>query len=413
MSKAPAAATDMGPPIETGHIRKGRGWQRIAGIPRIYLDALQEGRNTFAVPPDRPPWPAGKLAFDAFVKSHGGRCPETVAAVRDGKVVHGAAAGMDVLEFLQQLPDGHYFCKQNDGSQGAGALRVDISEGAITIDGQPNDAAFLARHLATQHAIVQASVTPDQHPDIARFNPNVTNTVRLVTFLQGSSAVPESAALRIALDSPAVDNWTAGGVAVPIEMSEGLLGRFGALKSDLSLVQSHPHSGEAFFGRRVPHWSALTGLACRLHEALGRHSLGWDIAVLQEGPCILECNRFYDVMLPSLDPQFPADFLEHHLLPAPRSGFRLEMRGRFGNTRLLRAWLARLAGLHFVSGRIEECSSGRAVVLIAATKGRLDHMLKRMTAEMPEGNALAEILVSPARDRIARGFFDDLSAAAR
>ena len=132
---------------------------------------------------------------------------------------------------------------------------------------------------------MQPLLTPLQHPDMARFNPRTINTLRLVTFEQDfAGAIAVVAAVRISSTSLAVDNWSAGGVMVPADIGEGVLGEFGIVKNGLAVVDAHPQSGLAFKGFSIPHFREAAGMACRVHDKLDVASLGWDIALLEDGP---------------------------------------------------------------------------------------------------------------------------------
>jgi hypothetical protein len=53
----------------------------------------------------------------------------------------------------------------------------------------------------------------------------------------------------------------------------------------------HPVSGVRFKDRILPDWQAVLDLACQAHSAFpARIMVGWDVAMLKDGPIIIEGN---------------------------------------------------------------------------------------------------------------------------
>jgi hypothetical protein len=98
----------------------------------------------------------------------------------------------------------------------------------------------------------------------------------------------------------AVDNIHAGGIAAPIDLKTGRLGRATDLGQRVTSRwhEQHPETGAPILGREMPHWQASLDLVRRAHEAFGdRVVVGWDIAILDDGPCLVEGNGRPDVDL--------------------------------------------------------------------------------------------------------------------
>jgi hypothetical protein len=59
---------------------------------------------------------------------------------------------------------------------------------------------------------------------------------------------------------------------------------------------SHPVTGVRIAGRRVPAWDEVLALARRAHAAFpDQVAIGWDIAVLPDGPALVEGNKSPDL----------------------------------------------------------------------------------------------------------------------
>jgi Sugar-transfer associated ATP-grasp len=65
--------------------------------------------------------------------------------------------------------------------------------------------------------------------------------------------------------------------------------------SGMTAVAAHPETGLPFAGFRLPYWSdamALVATAQRVFPELA--TLGWDIALTEDGPIIIEANARWD-----------------------------------------------------------------------------------------------------------------------
>lgn len=147
----------------------------------------------------------------------------------------------------------------------------------------------------SQGWVVQVKV--QQHPDMARFNPSSLNTVRALTFVplqqEGSTAVVlDHARLRVGRADSIIDNWSKGGLLIEIDRYTGTLkrGRF-ALESGGGYVEVHPDNKLNFVGLQIPFWDEVVALCMQAAKAFPSvRAIGWDIAITEEGPMIIEGN---------------------------------------------------------------------------------------------------------------------------
>jgi len=133
-----------------------------------------------------------------------------------------------------------------------------------------------------------------QHPALAALHHQSVNTVRLVTLCR-DDGTPEvlGAVLRIGTGDSEIDNTTGGGIVASIDLGTG---RCGAAISRYRVSEhvAHPQSGTQIEGFEVPHWGLLTTEVIRAHRFVPfPRTLGWDVAVEQRGPVILEVNSDY------------------------------------------------------------------------------------------------------------------------
>jgi hypothetical protein len=117
----------------------------------------------------------------------------------------------------------------------------------------------------------------------------------------------------VSVGSRVVDNFHAGGLASPVELNDGRLGP-SVFKSRPELLVAHPDTGAAIAGRVLPHWPAVKQLALAAHQQFGAlPSIGWDIAITEDGPVIVEGNSVWDPEVVQMSYRLP---LEATIVPA-------------------------------------------------------------------------------------------------
>lgn len=201
------------------------------------------------------------------------------------------------------LPDCDLFVKPLKASGGSGAERWDRVAPRRWSDGerQVGDAE-LVEHLRSKDRpyIVQRRLRP--HPALEALTSGAVPTVRALTILdeQGQPEIV-GASFRMSVGpNRTVDNIHAGGLACRVSLEEGTLGMASNLGSDARLGWhgKHPTTGAQIEGTRLPFWDELKDVAVRAHSAFeGRVVVGWDIAIDEEGPVIIEGNRGPDMDL--------------------------------------------------------------------------------------------------------------------
>lgn len=99
------------------------------------------------------------------------------------------------------------------------------------------------------------------------------------------------AALRMPAGKVVVDNFAAGGLASPINARTGELGTAVYKDPRLPSTDMHPDSGHRITGQTLPFWKESLALCQKAHEMFREiATVGWDVAVTDEGPKLLEAN---------------------------------------------------------------------------------------------------------------------------
>jgi len=215
-------------------------------------------------------------------------------------IVHEVASRDDFRKILGFLLSGlneneSLFIKKTWGSYGGDSVfRVNknlLSENSTYF----ND---LYSRIISSDFIIQKQLK--QHPVLDSVNPSCINTVRIDTFI-GSDGKAEvmSAYLRLGIKGSHVDNITAGGLSVPVDIETGRLNRFGYLGSSENwtiLPEEHPDTKTRFEDITIPFFDDIKRLVCRMALLVPElRLLGWDIAIGETGPVFIEGNTFYDM----------------------------------------------------------------------------------------------------------------------
>jgi hypothetical protein len=132
-----------------------------------------------------------------------------------------------------------------------------------------------------------------QHKLLMELSPSAVNTVRIFTQLNASDQVEIlGCRLRISINSQ-VDNMAAGNIAAPIDEITGILNGPGVY-SDITKAEEidHPVTGVSIIGFKIPFWKETLAM---VKEAALSHpenrSIGWDIAITENGPDLIEGNH--------------------------------------------------------------------------------------------------------------------------
>lgn len=267
-----------------------------------------------------------KSRFADRLTERGVRTPEYLTASK------GEVRGADGRT-VRSLPKTDLFAKPNSGRGGCGVEQWRYDGSGWSRDGAPpigeaelldhfGELAKIPMPPKNDGYLVQKHLVP--HPSLADVSGSVLTTVRMVTIRNESGGYEAThAAFRMPIRPGAkVDNFHAGGLAAKIDMQTGEL----SAASDIGLHPSstwhakHPCWGGQIEGRKLPFWGEAVELALRAHAAIPHWAvIGWDIAIVEDGPVMIEGNSGADLDIiqrshrePIGDSRF-GQLLAHHL----------------------------------------------------------------------------------------------------
>ncbi|ORB22145.1 ATP-grasp fold amidoligase family protein [Mycolicibacterium monacense] len=205
---------------------------------------------------------------------------------------------------VNKLLSGRSFVKPNENEGGHGAF---LLHDGLTTDAKgdscPTDASQLLELLRRGGFLIQDVI--EQSEDYAAFAPSSLNTIRCLTYRsRGGSAQIAAATLRMGSGRSVVDNASSGGIFCGIDIdTHRLIGPAADLNG--GLFDRHPVSGLTLQAMPLARLDEAFDTCVFAHEALGGMmstapaTVGWDVGMTDDGPCVVEGNDLWMAALHS------------------------------------------------------------------------------------------------------------------
>lgn len=245
-----------------------------------------------------------KFYFYLFLSRLGVPTPKIYCYIKDGRplffddsldIDKGLSDDEKLDELLKYEMDA--FAKPSDGECGHGVFFLKITCSGIYMNDKKITSGELKKILLSANYIVQDRVK--QHSKIGALCSSTLNTIRIQTVkAKDGSIIPFGPGLRIGRNGGIVDNWAQGGIFVGIN-ENGTLMKYGYYKPQYgSITTEHPDSKIVFDGYEIPYFDEIVRCVTKLHNYLYRcHSIGWDVAITENGPVLIEGNSLWEISL--------------------------------------------------------------------------------------------------------------------
>jgi len=131
-----------------------------------------------------------------------------------------------------------------------------------------------------------------QHHDLAALYPLSINTYRIVTLLVDGKAHYIYGVAKMGNEGKFVDNLENGGLGCPIDPKTGKMCGV-AHTSPLINYDTHPYTGVKLVGYQLPYVREAIKLCLKAaHVTPEVGYVGWDVAVTEDGPILVEGNNY-------------------------------------------------------------------------------------------------------------------------
>ena len=207
------------------------------------------------------------------------------------------------ISFLEYMKQNEFdaFLKVTDGECADGVFHIKCNKKNILYHNQTYSFDCFMNIIPQDAKFILQEKMPKQHSAIDAIFNNAINTIRLATVISPitKKPTPFSAVLRVGVGDNEVDNWASGGLSIGIDIEKACLRKYGFYKPGFGTkATEHPNSKVIFDGYVIPFMNEAVNEACRFHEILnGVHSIGWDIAITEDGPCFIEGNDNWELSL--------------------------------------------------------------------------------------------------------------------
>ena len=234
-----------------------------------------------------------KDSFFRHCAAHG------IATMPTYLVIGTDGAAERLLPFGGQLPQTDLFVKPVRGRGGRGCERWHWQGNGSYGDrhGQVRSAGDLLAHFisiaASRPILVQEAMRA--HEELRDLSVNVLTSCRIMTIKNETGGFEVTHAVFKSSTKPGaiVDNFHKGGVVSRVDLATGELGP----ASDAGVgepcvwYETHPLTKARIMGRRLPMWAETLHLVRCAHAAFpDRIIIGWDVAITERGPAIIEGN---------------------------------------------------------------------------------------------------------------------------
>lgn len=196
----------------------------------------------------------------------------------------------DLTELLLGL-DVDLFAKPRDGIKGESCYRLkkeDLNNDALM---QEVFSLVKENNFIFQKLIIQ-------HKAINEIYSDSINTIRIDTYRDKNEKTHVlTAFMRFGMGGKVTDNTGTDGFIIPLNLKTGHFEKYGIqyLNVNTQPIESHPDTKVKFENRMVPFFNEILALAHVLSKSFVDRLVGWDVAITENGPIVIEGNCDYAI----------------------------------------------------------------------------------------------------------------------
>lgn len=234
-----------------------------------------------------------KVAFHLATAPYVDVLPTLYGTLDSGSFVPHDADTDDFVSVVDA--NGRVIVKPITGMHGKGVLEIERNDGQYRINGQDVSENGLKQRVAALNDVLVTEFV-DQHEYANQIWPGSANTIRVLTVKDPdrNELFVARAVHRFGASSTGpTDNWTGGGIAVPIDIETGELKRAMTYsrESGLHRLDHHPETGTRVADQTIPQWNEIKHAVLEVADVHRQASyVGWDVVLSTKGPVILEGN---------------------------------------------------------------------------------------------------------------------------
>lgn len=219
-------------------------------------------------------------------------CADVVAVYKQGEQIY-----QNFDEY--PVPATDLFAKDLYGAAGNGAKKFTYRDGFYSDSSgkqySSDQVIQLIKTGSEKNSGVLVQKALENHSSWKKFTSGGLITCRIVTAINPEdehSIIPMFSAVRMPLGNSDTDNYSKGGLIIPIDQQTGIMGSGVTLKPYTGKFElsKHPNTMQQIEGERLPHWKEILEFTLDLHSNFQTIFIGWDISFTTEGCCVVEGN---------------------------------------------------------------------------------------------------------------------------
>ncbi len=177
-----------------------------------------------------------------------------------------------------------FFIKTATGYGGHEVKRVHRSAYA-----KMNDRALYDHLKDTEYYIVEEVIK--QHPEVSKLSVNSVNTLRVITVKDINGVITSPFVVsRISITEAYADNCCLGGAYCIVSKDGKIKHDYIAQLPELKLFSKNPITGFEFHDFQFPYFKESLKLCVEAAKRCKGHYIGWDVAITEKGPVLIEGN---------------------------------------------------------------------------------------------------------------------------
>lgn len=201
-----------------------------------------------------------------------------------------------------------FVIKPAGGAKGSGITVITARQGDRFSSGDEHEYDFAGLHqlmlegfnsgLPHHRESVLMQERIHQHPVLAAVNPNCTNTIRVMTFVNDAGEIEIiGRIIKFGRGKTMVDNVDKGAMMAAID-EKGTIGPLVKYSSSkLKSIDRHPDTDARIADLKLPYFDEAVTLVRAAQLRLPQlRSLGFDIAITPHGPVIIEGNAWWGIL---------------------------------------------------------------------------------------------------------------------
>jgi hypothetical protein len=235
-----------------------------------------------------------KYLFDRFMKGYNFPLAEMLGILMNNSIFWINEKRKEPLDNILDYELDCY-CKMITKWGGMDVYKIGIHNRIVIINNKKSDILSFKKIISGATFVLQKTIA--QHPDMSRLNSSCVNTVRIYTISDGENVHILLNFLRMGVGQSIVDNVSHGGLGCGIHLDGTLFDTANDKDGSSTWLTHHPDSGVEFKSFKIPFYKEACTLTVDMHQCFHCFfGIGWDIAITESGPVIIEGNPIGDLI---------------------------------------------------------------------------------------------------------------------